>query len=1057
MQHSTFQVYNASAGSGKTFTLVKSYLKILLETEDAYRFQSILAVTFTNKAAAEMKTRVIESLREFSEPTILDHKTDLFNQIEYDFLQEKIAVNDVIIHQRSKKIISTILQNYSAFNITTIDSFTHRLIRSFAYDLGLSLNFDVEMDANSLLDEAVDQLISQIGEDASLTEILVDFSLRKTDDDKSWDVSRELKEIAKILLNENDKMQLEKIQKKPIQDFVDLKTQLLKEQKSIESQLKEIGEDGLRMIEDLGLQFNDFYRSMLPNHFKNIANHLEKAKFFKANTLRAKVTNHEFYTKSKSPRIKAIIDDAAYELSFLYFESEKLYQKHALHTLFLSNLIPLAVLSRINKTLNEIKEENNIRLNAEFNQLISKNLQEQPAPYIYERIGEKFKHYFIDEIQDTSILQWHNIVPLIQNALSQEHTGLLLVGDTKQSIYRWRGSEPEQFLKLAQKGTTKAHNPFHIEKELRSLETNYRSYTEVINFNNSFFQYISSHFNDADYAEIYFKENHQNQTDKKGGYVEISFIEKGLLAEEKDLEYGKKVLKIVQDCSEKFQLNEICILTRTRKHGVTIANYLTENDIDIISSETLLLQNSEKVKYIIDVLTYLQNNNDKEAKFNVLYFLYDHLKVSGDKHLFLKELIDLSIDELFVLLTDFSRGIGLDFKPNEIAQLPLYESVEYILRSVNFNATSDAYVQFFLDEVLKFSLKISTDTRAFLEFWKEKKDKLSIVVPEGKNAVQIMTIHKSKGLEFPVVIFPYDLDIYWDRGSKGWYPIQNPADFNGFETLLVNYNKSLEQIGDVGQHLFELHQDEKELDNINMLYVTFTRAIEQLYILAEHQNIKDKPTSSSKFLMDFLAKKGEWSDAIAEYSFGSKERVSELPVIKKNAVQFNQLISTSWQSHNIAIVANSSLLWDNERGESIKYGNLIHQLMSQIKTADDITASVEKYIASGNIVASEKHIISRLMYQIVSHPSLEQYFQENNTIFNEREIFTEFGEIIIPDRLVIDHQNNATIIDYKTGKPEKKYHYQLHNYADVVTKLGYKVDKKILVYIEDEVVVEEVL
>ncbi|RPD93283.1 DNA helicase UvrD [Aureibaculum marinum] len=1052
MQQSTFQVYNASAGSGKTFTLVKTYLKILLEREDAYRFQNILAITFTNKAAAEMKTRVIKNLREFSEETILKEKTDLFKAIETEFLLEGVAVNDVLIHQRSKRIVNNILQNYSAFNITTIDSFTHRLIRSFAYDLGLSLNFDVEMDANSLLDEAVDQLISQIGEDKELTDILIDFSLQKTDDDKSWDITRELKEIAKILLNENDKLQLEKIQEKPIKDFIDLKNKLRKEQKLLENQFKSIGEEGLQIIENLGLNYNDFYRSMLPNHFKNIAYSLDKAKFFNANTLREKVSNHEFYAKSKSQEVKTAIDSIATKLSALYFESEKLYQQYVLNGLFLSNIIPLAVLSRINKTLNEIKEENNIRLNAEFNQLISKNLQEQPAPYIYERIGEKFKHYFIDEMQDTSLLQWQNIIPLIKNALSQEQTGLLLVGDTKQSIYRWRGSEPEQFLKLAQQGKTHAHNPFHINKELKSLETNYRSYTEVINFNNSFFQHISNYFNEKDYQDIYFNENKQQQTDKIGGYVSLSFIEKGLVAEEKDLAYGNSVLEIINNTSENFQFNEICVLTRTKKQGIAIANFLTDNNIDIISSETLLLKNSEKVNYVIDVLTYLQNNNDKEAKFNLLYFLYNHLEITSDKHLFFKELIDLPVVEFYQFLNDFN----MNFNPKEIVQLPLYESVEYILRSVNFNETSDAYLQFFLDEVLKFSLKKSTDIRVFLEFWNDKKDKLSIVVPEEKNAVQIMTIHKSKGLEFPVVIFPYDLDIYKDQGAKDWYAIENPEDFNNFETLLVNQSKSLENVGQFGQHLYLSYRNEKELDNINLLYVTFTRAIEQLYIIGEQKTLKGNPTTSSQFLMDFLDKKGEWSEAKTEYTFGNIRRVSEKPETKKDKAQFNQLISTSWHSHHISIVTNSTLLWDSERGESIKYGNLIHELMAQIKTADDIEEAIEKHVSSGNIITSEKEVIIGLIYQIVTHPSLESYYQQNNTVYNEREIFTELGEIIIPDRLVIDEENNATIIDYKTGKPEKKYHHQLNSYASVVSQLGFKVAKKILVYIDDDIVIEEV-
>ncbi len=1050
---STFQVYNASAGSGKTFTLVKEYLKILLQTSNASHFRHILAVTFTNKAAAEMKERVINSLREFSKAEILNHKTDLFKAIEEDFKAKNIPVNDITIHQRAKRIVHAILQNYSAFNITTIDSFTYRLIRSFAFDLGLSLNFDVEMDAKSLLNEAVDQLISKIGEDQDLTKLLIDFSLQKTDDDKSWDITRELKDIAQLLLNENDAIQLQQLQEKEIQDFIDLKNKLYKKQRVFEKEFTQIGDKGLEIIEKLGLNFNDFYRSMLPNHFKNIASNLDNAKFFDVNTLKNKIENREFYAKSKPIETKNAIDSIGEELASLYLSSEKLYQKYSLNKLFLSNLIPLAVLSRINKELDELKEDKNIRLNAEFNQMISKNLQEQPAPYIYERIGEKFKHYFIDEMQDTSVLQWQNIIPLIHNALSQENSDLLLVGDTKQAIYRWRGSEPEQFLTLAQKGESKKHNPFFIEKQLKSLDTNYRSFTEVIDFNNDFFQHISQFFSQPEYTTIYKEENQQNHTDKKGGYVELSFMEKGLSGDEKKLAYAGKILTIIQNLSkEDFHLNEICVLTRTKKHGVDIANFLTENNIDIISSETLLLQNSEKVKFVIDLLKYLQNNKNKEAKLNTLYFLYDYLKLTIDKHTFFKELINEQIETFFKLLKAYS----VDFDYKVAINLPLYEAIEYVLRSFNFTEISDAYLQFFLNEVLQFSQKKSTDINAFLEFWEDKKDKLSIVVPEGNNAVQIMTIHKSKGLEFPVVIFPFDIDIYKDRDSKGWYPIENPNDVNNFETLLINYNKQLEASGAIGEKLYQSYRGEKELDNFNLLYVTFTRAVEQLYIISEHKKAVKTPKTSSQFLIDFLQKQQLWNDSQCEYNFGKSKRVSIKPILEENSPQFKKLLSTSWQSHNIAIVANSSLLWDTEVGESIAYGNLIHELMAQIDTADDVDVTIGKYLSKGILIADEKETIKRLLNEIVMHSELESYYQQGNVVYNEREIFTQSGGIIIPDRLVINEENEAIIIDYKTGKSDKKYYNQLQNYGSTIEQLGYKVLKKILVYVGEKVVVEEV-
>jgi len=1049
---STFQVYNASAGSGKTFTLVKEYLKILLQTAESSRFQNILAVTFTNKAAAEMKERVIENLRTFAKPEILKQKSALFTAIENDFLENNIAVNDVLIHQRAKKILHAILQNYSAFNITTIDSFTYRLIRSFAFDLGLSLNFDVEMDAKSLLNEAVDQLISKIGEDKALTKLLIDFSLQKTDDDKSWDITRELKEIAQILLNENDTIQIQKIQEKRIEDFIDLKNQLFKKQKSLENQFTELGRQGLEFIDNLHIEYKDFYYSQFPKHFQNLVYNVDKLSFDLTKGLAKSIENNIFYTKGKPEEIKSKIDSIVPQLSTLYFSSEELYQKYILNKLFLSNLIPLAVLSHINKTLNELKEEKNIRLNAEFNQMISKNLQEQPAPYIYERIGEKFKHYFIDEMQDTSLLQWQNIIPLIHNALSQENADLMLVGDTKQAIYRWRGSEPEQFLTLTQHGESKAHNPFHIDKKLKSLDTNYRSFTEIINFNNGFFRHIANFFNRPDYADLYVRENQQKFTEKKGGYVQLSFIEGNLTGNEKELAYAEKVLAIVNNVTNDFHLNEICVLTRTRNQGIVIANFLTQHGIDIISSETLLLQNSEKVNFMIDMLTYLQNNSDKEAKLNLLYFLYHYLNISVDKHLFFKSLINEPIREFFNEFTKYN----VNFEYTRVMQLSLYEGVEYMLRSFHFNEISDAYVQFFLNEVLLFSQNKSTDSNAFLEFWNDKKGKLSIVVPKEKNAVQIMTIHKSKGLEFPVVIFPFDLDIYKDRDPKGWYPIEDPSALNNFETLLINYNKSLETSGNIGQELYGSYRNEKELDNFNLLYVTFTRAIEQLYLVAEHKKISGNPKTSSQYLIHYLQDIQQWNVSKFEYHFGSSIRISEKALIPNVSQEFDHVLSTSWQSHNIAIVANSALLWDGDIGDSIIYGNLIHELMAQIKTADDVDEVIEKYVSVGKLIESNIENIKNVLYKIVMHPDLNEYYQHNKTVLNEREIFSQSGEIVIPDRLVINNRNEVVIIDYKTGKSDKKYHNQLHNYGLTVEQMGYKVIKKVLVYVGEVISVEEV-
>ena len=526
-QPATFQVYNASAGSGKTFTLVKEYLKVLLNSEDIFRFQKVLAITFTNKAAGEMKERVLNNLHDFSE----GKENDLFQ-----IIINEIPIDKPTIKERSKKILDAILQNYSAFSITTIDSFTHKIIKNFAYDLGLSLNFEVEMDAVSLLNEAVDVLISKIGTDKELTKLLIDFSLDKADDDKSWDISRELNEFSRILLNEDDTKHFRELADKKLEDFTNLKKKLTEHQQVIKMRFQEIGNNGLEIIESVQLDYKDFYRSMFPNHFVALSKNPEKAKFFEDSKLRERIEENNFYAKSKSEDIKSVIEGILPELLQLYMKSEQLYQQFLMNKLALKSVIPLAVLNHINLELTEIKEENNLRLNAEFNQLISDNIKDQPAPFIYERIGQRFMHYFIDEMQDTSVLQWQNLIPLIDNALAQENSSLLLVGDGKQAIYRWRGGKAEQFIDLG----SGEENPFHIDKKKETLATNFRSYSEIINFNNSFFQHTANFLQNEDYSQLFVDGNKQLENSKKGGFVSLSFLEKEEEKEDELLKYPKK-------------------------------------------------------------------------------------------------------------------------------------------------------------------------------------------------------------------------------------------------------------------------------------------------------------------------------------------------------------------------------------------------------------------------------------------------------------------------------------------------------------------------------------
>lgn len=1052
-QLSNFQVYSASAGSGKTFTLVKEYLKILISDKNPFVFQKILAITFTNKAAGEMKERVLKNLHTFASRK---ENTMLL------MLEKETGIDRSVIFDRSEKALDTILQNYASFSITTIDSFTHKLIRTFAYDLQLPMNFEVEMDGDQVLSEAVDMVVSKIGIDQKLTDLLVNYSLERLEEDKTWDISKELKDFSAILLNENHAEKLLSLSNYTIEDFQKLSKQLRAENKVVEKKFKDIGDAGLDLIHSNGISYSSFSYSDLPNYFKklqNIRSLSSDGLKFEGRLFNTIEAEKPFYKASEDSEIKNLIENITQECRDLYYRSKLLYEseyrKYLLNKYILDSLIPLSVLNYINRAMKDYKLENNILLNAEFNALISKQIKDEPAPFIYERIGEKYRYYFIDEMQDTSEMQWQNLIPLLSNALSsQDDAGnmgsLMLVGDGKQSIYRWRGGKAEQFIALSSKEKTSATNPFYVSKSVENLETNYRSYSQVIDFNNAFFQHLSNYFGNADFKQLYLDGNTQLTSAKKGGYVELSFIQKEKDQEEKDVAYPRKILELIQGLDGEFDRSEICVLVRTKKQGIAVANYLTEQGVEIISSETLLLQNSKKVSFLLNLLAVIDNENNKESKAKMCYFLYDFFERQSDLHSFLNDRVHLKTQEFF----ESFQEMGVSFSLDEFHKLTLSQALEYVIKSFNLLPKSDSNVQFFLDAVFEFQQKREGSISQFFEYWELKKDKLSIVAPEEKDAVRIMTIHKAKGLEFPVVIFPFELDIYNQINPKVWYEVQTEDHKSSF---LIKYNKGLQMLDKQGEQLYVERRDELELDNFNLLYVAFTRAIEQLYIIGETTklNSDSELKATSQFYKSFLEQKEIWNEQDTTYSFGDKRRISDLSERTVTSDIQKDFVSTAWEDHYIQIVANSSLLWDTEQGDAIEYGNLIHEILSKIEFADQLAEVLEKYINTGQISTSEAERIKFLIVQVIRHPKLEQYFMKGVEVYCEQEVLTDKKEIVIPDRLVLSGKE-VVIIDYKTGKKDPIYHNQINYYAKTLVKLGYVVSKKYLVYIGEEIFVEEV-
>ena len=975
-----------------------------------------------------MKGRVIDTLKSFASKSILKEKNVMFS-----ILCEELKLTPEALHIKSKLLLNSIVKNYATFDISTIDKFTQKIIRTFAFDLKLPMNFEVELDTDTLLQEAVDNLIANAGNDKSFTKILVDFTIEKADDDKSWDIAYDFNKIAKLLVSENDIPFIEKLKHKSLEDFKSLKENLSKQILVFENQIVSTAKKVLTLIDECGLEHNDFSSSYLPKHFINLSN----KKFyinFEANW-QVDIESKTLYPKRVTEGISEIIENIQPELAKHYNETKVQVFRVKFLKDFYKNITPLSVLNAIQKEVDILKQDRNLILISEFNSIINKEIRDQPIPFIYERIGEKFRHYFIDEFQDTSNLQWANLIPLLDNSLSGENSSVTLVGDAKQAIYRWRGGKAEQFIELYQGNT-----PFYSTPSIYPLEYNYRSYSEIVSFNNSFFKHLSEFvFSNNDYKELYV-DCLQKIQKNNAGYVNLNFLDINK-SDDKDELYTHQVLKTIETCiSNGFQPKDICILTRSRKDGVTIADYLTSDaGLDVISSETLLLSNAPEINFIINLLSFLLRPNDDQLKIKWLQYLANHQLNVEDKHSFYNKHIHLKTKALFKALEEYH--IIFDFE--KVLKVSIYEVIEIIIQSFNLIRTSNAYIQFFLDFTFEYSQKYNYGWLHFLQHYEDKKHALSILSTQENNAVQIMTIHKSKGLEFPVIIFPYaDLDIYKAPDKKLWLPI-NSDQYNDFTNAFLNYSKNVQHYGEVGFEAFKEHQSELELDNINLLYVTLTRAIEQLYIIT----IKASKVNTNLFsglFISFLNHLGLWDNEKTSFEFGSSKRVSNPKLGSKDVRCQEKFFVNTLSNKNIKVVTKSGLLWDTKQEEAIEKGNLTHYIMSKIKTSLDIEITFNSLLHSGEINAEQMPVLKQLVLDIVNHPKLKSYFNSEAEVYCEREIITDKGILLRPDRLVINKdKNEVVILDYKTGSSHAKHQQQLKVYQEALEAMNYHVASKI--------------
>ena len=1021
-----FLIFNASAGSGKTFSLVQHYLVNLFKDKSYEAFNKMLGITFTNAAVLEMKSRILEQLYNFSNYEFDKMAQNIVDQLDID--KGELA-------KKSEIILDKILNNYGTFDIITIDSLFHRIIRGFAKELELSFSFDVEIDNKIVLNESADYLINQIGKDKQISNLLERFTYQKINDEENdWRLKEDLIGAGKLVLSENDKFytaQLRKINlKKRDSDEKYLKNEL----DILKSKNEEIS---IKLLEKLGLEgFNaDLFSYKYVFKELNSLLNKEKGLFEKFLKLNDKLN-------VKKPLLKAsATDDLVKKFNQIlpYLKSNLVEIKNNLILIniiknILRDWVPLTLLSRVSAVIDKIQSEKNKILISTFSNRILKQLSINPNHnIIFEKLGNKYHNFFIDEFQDTSDSQWAILKSLIQDCLQnngekKSYGTLTLVGDSKQSIYRWRGAKPEQFVEIQ-----KSKDLLFLKPKIEDLKTNYRSQKEIIEFNNLFYATLIDQLEHNQTKKVYNKSLIQNAKNEEGGYVQIDFLNKN---EDLVSVYLNKIIeKIKISLKSGFDYNDIAILVRKNDEAREISVKFQEESIPHFVSEALLLSDSNQVQFLINLIELFLNPDVLSYKIQHLKLLYHFLNKVEDIHYFFSSNLNKSLDQIF-------NENNLNFNLDDLNKYSLFSCIEKACFEFPWIDLKNTFVNSFLDKILE--LQNSEQILSpldFLKIWQANLSKWSVPLNDEVNGVKITTVHKAKGLEFPVVIVPFsDKLIYNGKAKKFWV---NTSEFLGTDVgyVRINFTKKISEFGNYWKCIHEKIKADEETDSWNVFYVATTRAVNQLFIISSNKN--ENSYSYSNVLKKISQSKKSNKEGIFEWGkLENKKRLKRRK--RKTATEELRYYIKKSDFKEKLFYPNS--LNKNIKKESTKKGDLIHELLSHIYYMEDIQRVVDEYFLKEKIDKKEKEYFRKIFKKIHLHPMIKEYFSKSYVSMNEKSVLLPGRNTLRPDRISYNDKT-CVVIDYKTGFKKEKDNLQVIEYMKYIKKILKKQTLGFIVYI----------
>lgn len=1082
-QQKALTIVKASAGSGKTFALATTYINILIQNPYAYR--NILAVTFTNKATEEMKMRILSQL--YGIANALDDSND--------YLKEIIAHTQLppqVIRQRASKALQLLLHNYTYFRVETIDAFFQSVLRNLARELDLTPNLRVELNDKQVQEKAVDQLINQLQPNNQLLTWILQYAKEKINDEQSWNVINTIKKFGYNIFKDAYKAYHDQLQKALQQkNFFTTYTQLL----------YSIKENAVSQWNKAAILFDETLQQygatidMLANKTAGPAGYFLKLKkgIYDTNSLiKARVQNamlkpETWLTKEqqKDEHLMQLATQLTLLLNKVEQQRKQLIKNYQTANLILKHLAEIRLLSSIENKVRELNNESGSFLLSDTQHLLNLLIEDSDSPFIFEKIGTQIKHVMIDEFQDTSTIQWKNFKILLNEAISHDEGSALIVGDVKQSIYRWRSGD-WRLLNNIEKEFQNHQQQIHV----KTLETNYRSEKNIVNFNNAFFtiavqneyyNLVNDNNTEAQQVQRAYADVIQNVPQKKGnnGYVQLTLLPNDDNLPDNMFDSMLNTIQLLLQQGAK--QSSIALLIRTNSLIHTIADKLMQAmpNIKLVSDEAFRLDSSNAVNILIDALQTLMHPDDMITKAN-LAKTYQQTVLHRN----------LSDNQLLV------KGIDIDsFLPTTFIQqqdtlrtLPAIELVEQLFNIFQLQTLKEesAYLCTFYDILAQYLTDNLNAIDSFIEQWNLNLHSTPIQ-SDGIEGIRILTIHKSKGLEFDHVIIPY---CDWTLEPSDDVILWCHTDIEPFAKLPIipiDYAKNKMQ-----ETYFEPHYNEEHLqnmvDNMNILYVAFTRACKNLFVFAKRTD-KSRKIIRSKLIEDsILSIHQHLENSILEGDLNNvKDTISltygnlYIPEGKKKKLSNNVFLQPI-NTHTVQIQSfdnNVEFMQSNQSKEFvqqddnqptnndnqqnyIQLGNILHQLFSKIKTIDDINPVLKQLELNGVLYDEQitQQKLQILLQSRLQQPKVAEWFSNKWRVFNECNIIQinpVDGKLTTyrPDRVMANNEQ-VIVVDFKFGKPKPQYHDQIKRYTNLLTNMGYHNVKGYLWFVYSNII-EEVI